>query len=160
MLVALCIWAIADYGKIGFLQGFFGKTEGWKVMDLILNWIFILAAPIYLIIFFCCICKNLEIAGNIIEAGSDCFGDLPSAIFVPIISLVGMVLNVWLWVFIMMSIISKSITGKSANTFLPAVSMTSADQWWVAYAFVNLIYWICFWSNVGTYILCSMFTDW
>jgi len=73
-------------------------------------------------------------AACIIEAGCDAFGDIPSALLVPLVSLVMITLNFALWVFIMISILGDNVvtTGKPSATFLPDVTLTSGQQWLIA----------------------------
>lgn len=125
-----------------------------------LNWIFILLAPIYLILFVLCIYKNLVIASSIIEAGCDAFGDLPSALLVPIFSLVLIILNASLWIYICMAELSTNVEAPTNGYFMPNVIIYTEQRWVVALALFNLIYWIIFWGTFGDFVLISMFTNW
>lgn len=102
------------------------------MLDTILNWIFILSAPIYIVMFVCCIYRNLQISSAIIEAGCDAFGDIPSSIFVPFLTLILMLANASLWIFIMMSVMAEHVHGHIDNSVYPLLEMTEAASWWIA----------------------------
>lgn len=62
-------------------------------------------------------------ASAIIEAGSDAFGDMPSCIIVPIISIFFVSLSIIFWISVIVSELGANATSKSKNTFLPRIEI-------------------------------------
>lgn len=104
--------------------------------------------------------KYLGVASAIIEAGSDAFGDMPSAMIIPIFSIVIAVANVILWLTIIVAELGARADQKMVGSFLPKIEVDLDLEIKVGFALFNLIYWKCFIKSVGDFILCSMFSIW
>lgn len=125
--------------RFKILESLFGATTMYTTLDYIIWWIGILFGPIYLVCFVCYIYKQLNIAGSIIQAGCDAFGDLPSAFLVPIVSIFLMVGVFVFWIYVMMGVVANSISGQYENTFFYHVEMDSTFKFQMLYVSCNLV---------------------
>jgi len=75
------------------------------------------------------------------QAGCDAFGDLPSALFIPILSVSAMILSISFWLFVIISILGEAVNGPASGTlnFTPNVNLSSAQETLLYYALFNLI---------------------
>lgn len=140
-LFCLTAFGAFNFGNITFAADFLGSGSFAVGIDWAINVLFLAAGPIYLLLFICCIYSRLKIAGSIMQAGCDAFGDLPSALLIPILSVSAMVLSISFWLFVIISILGSAVTGPSTGelSFTPAVNLTPAQESLMYFTFFNLV---------------------